>query len=60
MKKKKVFLNEFRGKEIESLLERAEQITAILCFGSCENHGATNIKCVLGAQIAKMESFDLS
>ena len=45
MKKKKVFLNEFRGKEIESLLERAEQITAILCFGSCENHGA---HCCLG------------
>ena len=35
---KKVMLNEFTGKEIRVLLNSGRAVTAIACFGSCENH----------------------
>ena len=35
---KKTMLNEFTGKEIRELLSSGRQLTAITCFGSCENH----------------------
>lgn len=35
---KKIMLNEFTGKEIRELLESKRPVTAITCFGSCENH----------------------
>ncbi|EBS2696682.1 creatininase family protein, partial [Salmonella enterica subsp. enterica serovar Newport] len=35
---KKVMLNEFTGREIRELLQSGQAITAIVSFGSCENH----------------------
>ncbi|WP_145566530.1 creatininase family protein [Yersinia aleksiciae] len=35
---KKVMLNEFTGKEISELLGSGREVTAIVGFGSCENH----------------------
>lgn len=35
---KKVMLNEFTGREIRELLQSGEAVTAIVSFGSCENH----------------------
>lgn len=35
---KKVMLNELTGREIRELLQSGEEITAIVSFGSCENH----------------------
>lgn len=42
---KKAFLNEYMGFEIQELMKVKGQITAITCFGSCENHGS---HCCLG------------
>lgn len=36
---KKVFLNEMSALEVKAMLEHAEDVTAITCFGSCESHG---------------------
>ncbi|XEG68245.1 creatininase family protein [Edwardsiella tarda] len=35
---KKVMLNELTGREIRELLQSGQEITAIVSFGSCENH----------------------
>jgi creatinine amidohydrolase len=35
---KKVILNEFTGKEVETLLLKKSVLTAIVVFGSCESH----------------------
>lgn len=35
---KKVMLNEFTGREIRELLQSGQEITALVSFGSCENH----------------------
>lgn len=39
---KKVFLNEFTGKEIKEMLENNQLNSAITIFGACENHGWHN------------------
>lgn len=36
---KKVLLNEFTAREIEELLQKPEEVTAIVSFGSLESHG---------------------
>ncbi|MBC5690099.1 creatininase family protein [Mediterraneibacter sp. NSJ-55] len=36
---KKVFLNEMSAREVKAMLEHADEVTAITCFGSCESHG---------------------
>lgn len=35
---KKVMLNELTGREIRELLQSGQELTAIVSFGSCENH----------------------
>ncbi len=35
---KKVMLNELNGREIRELLQSGKELTAIVSFGSCENH----------------------
>lgn len=36
---KKVFLNEMTALEVQELLKKPDEVTAITCFGSCESHG---------------------
>ena len=39
---KKVFLNEFTGKEIKEMMENDQLDSAITIFGACESHGCHN------------------
>ena len=36
---KKVMLNEMTALEVQEMLKNADQVTAIVTFGSCESHG---------------------